>query len=85
MGTASARVGDIVNPGKPIPPNVVRFTDRHADEGAVWTRIGTDPLEYGYNDPILTEPLAPGFGWPADKLTAERDGWFPLTVIEVDP
>ena len=76
-------VGDVIERGQQIPPDVVAFTDRHGESGAEWRRLSTDPLRYAYSDPVFA-PTSPPKGWPAERLTSERDGWFPLTVTEVD-
>lgn len=69
-----ARVGDRIEHGETIPANVVRFADNSDD---AWWRTSTNPLKYTWieddDDPYGLDEIA------------EREHFYPMTVVEVDP
>lgn len=73
-----AKVGDVIEYGQDIPPNVVRFTDAQRQPGYFWARTTIDPLRFDYRCPGAV-PLK---GLLVKDL---EEQWWPMTVVEVDP
>ena len=69
------RIGDVIRFGQDIPPDVVRMTDRQAEDGAYWRRTAVDPSEFVYHEGL------PGSPRGVETLHEE---WFPFTVTETD-
>lgn len=65
-----ARVDDVIQYGQDIPGNVVAFTDIDGDP---WRRTGPDVWTWLHDDSHSLSDFR------------ARPGWWPMTVVEVDP
>lgn len=73
-----ARVGDVIEHGRAIPANVVRMVDADRTAGRSWRRVNGTDFEYydADDDEVVLEALDPAIC---------NGGWWPMTVVEVDP